>query len=310
MRKHLLGLEGLSKTEITEILDEARIMRDKLDNGSLTLKMLSDISLINVFYENSTRTRTSFENAGKFLGANVVNIAVSSSSVAKGESLLDTAQTLEAIKNNIMVIRHETSGAPHYVANKLINTHVINAGDGMHEHPTQALLDMSTMLEYFNDLKGLKVAIIGDIKHSRVARSNIYGLTTMGAQVHLAAPNTMMPEGIERLGNVRVETVEKAIEGADVVMGLRIQLERQHQGLFPSVSEYYNEYGITPKRMLTAESHAIIMHPGPVNRGLELDYGLVDSDKSVILRQVTNGLAVRMAVIKLMADQINADNKR
>lgn len=310
MRKHLLGLEGLSKTEITEILDEARIMRDKLDNGSLTLKMLSDISLINVFYENSTRTRTSFENAGKFLGANVVNIAVSSSSVAKGESLLDTTQTLEAIKNNIMVIRHEASGAPHYVAKKLNNTHVINAGDGMHEHPTQALLDMSTMLEYFNDLKGLKVAIIGDIKHSRVARSNIYGLTTMGAQVHLAAPTTMMPEGIERLGNVRVDTVEKAIEGADVVMGLRIQLERQHQGLFPSVSEYYNEYGITPNRMLTAASHAIIMHPGPVNRGLELDYGLVDSDKSVILRQVTNGLAVRMAVIKLMADQINAENKR
>lgn len=310
MRKHLLGLEGLSKTEITEILDEARIMRDKLDNGSLTLKMFSDISLINVFYENSTRTRTSFENAGKFLGANVVNIAVSSSSVAKGESLIDTAQTLEAIKNNIMVIRHEASGAPHYVANKLNNTHVINAGDGMHEHPTQALLDMSTMLEYFNDLKGLKVAIIGDIKHSRVARSNIYGLTTMGAQVHLAAPTTMMPEGIERLGNVRVETVEKAIEGADVVMGLRIQLERQHQGLFPSVSEYYNEYGITPNRMLTAKSHAIIMHPGPVNRGLELDYGLVDSDKSVILRQVTNGLAVRMAVIKLMADQINTENKQ
>lgn len=305
MRKHLLGLEGLTKTEITEILDEAKIMRGKLDKGELTLKMLRDISLINVFYENSTRTRTSFENAGKFLGANVVNIAVSSSSVAKGESLLDTVQTLEAIKNNIMVIRHGASGAPHYVAKKLNNTHVINAGDGMHEHPTQALLDMSTMLEYFNDLKGLKVAIIGDIKHSRVARSNIYGLTTMGAQVHLAAPTTMMPEGIDRLGNVRVTTVDKAIEGADVVMGLRIQLERQHQGLFPSVAEYYNEYGITPNRMLTAKSNAIIMHPGPVNRGLELDYGLVDSDKSVILRQVTNGLAVRMAVIKLMADQIN-----
>lgn len=310
MRKHLLGLEGLTKAEITEILDEAKIMRVKLDKGELTLKMLSDISLINVFYENSTRTRTSFENAGKFLGANVVNIAVSSSSVAKGESLLDTVQTLEAIKNNIMVIRHEASGAPHYVAKKLNNTHVINAGDGMHEHPTQALLDMSTMLEYFNDLKGLKVAIIGDIKHSRVARSNIYGLTTMGAQVHLAAPTTMMPDGIDRLGNVRVTTVDKAIEGADVVMGLRIQLERQHQGLFPSVAEYYNEYGITPNRMLTANSHAVIMHPGPVNRGLELDYSLVDSDKSVILRQVTNGLAVRMAVIKLMADQINADNKQ
>lgn len=310
MRKHLLGLEGLTKAEIIEILDEAKIMRDKLDKGELTLKMLSDISLINVFYENSTRTRTSFENAGKFLGANVVNIAVSSSSVAKGESLLDTVQTLEAIKNNIMVIRHEASGAPHYVAKKLNKTHVINAGDGMHEHPTQALLDMSTMLEYFNDLKGLKVAIIGDIKHSRVARSNIYGLTTMGAQVHLAAPTTMMPEGIDRLGNVRVTTVDKAIEGADVVMGLRIQLERQHQGLFSSVAEYYNEYGITPNRMLTANSHALIMHPGPVNRGLELDYGLVDSDKSVILRQVTNGLAVRMAVIKLMSDQINEANKR
>lgn len=310
MRKHLLGLEGLTKAEITEILDEAKIMRVKLDKGELTLKMLSDISLINVFYENSTRTRTSFENAGKFLGANVVNIAVSSSSVAKGESLLDTVQTLEAIKNNIMVIRHEASGAPHYVAKKLNNTHVINAGDGMHEHPTQALLDMSTMLEYFKDLKGLKVAIIGDIKHSRVARSNIYGLTTMGAQVYLAAPTTMMPDGIDKLGNVRVTTVDKAIEGADVVMGLRIQLERQHQGLFPSVAEYYNEYGITPNRMLTANSHAVIMHPGPVNRGLELDYSLVDSDKSVILRQVTNGLAVRMAVIKLMADQIIEANKR
>lgn len=305
MRKHLLGLQGLSKSEITEILDEAKIMRTKLDAGQLHLNLCKNISVCNLFYENSTRTRTSFENAGKFLGANAINVAVASSSVAKGETLYDTVSTLQAIKNDIIVIRHAEAGVPQYLANTL-DAHIINAGDGMHEHPTQALLDMATMLEYRESLQGLKVAIIGDIKHSRVARSNIYGLTTMGASVYLAAPPTMTPQGIDKLGNAIVTTVDKAIDNADVVMGLRIQLERQHQGLIPSVAEYYKNYAITAERLKRAKPNVMVMHPGPVNREVELSGAVMDGDKSVILRQVTNGLAVRMAVIKLMADDIYA----
>lgn len=305
MRKHLLGLEGLAQEEIGEILGEAKVMRDLLDAGKLHLNICKNVSVCNLFYENSTRTRTSFENAAKFLGANAINIAVSNSSVAKGETLYDTVATLKAIENDIIVMRHRESGAAKFIADR-VDAHVINAGDGMHEHPTQALLDMSAMLERFDTLKGLKVAIIGDIKHSRVARSNIYGLTTMGAHISLAAPKTMMPAGIEKLGRVKCESVDEAIDGADVVMGLRIQLERQHEGLFPSVGEYYADYAITDDRLARAAKHAIVMHPGPVNRDVEIAANVVDGDRSVILRQVTNGLAVRMAVIKLLADQIYA----
>lgn len=301
MRKDLLGLEGLSREEILEILDTADIMREHLDKGEINLDYAKGVSVVNLFYENSTRTRTSFENATKFLGANQVNIAVGSSSVAKGESIYDTVKTLESIKNSIVVIRHSMAGTPHYIAKK-VDARIINAGDGQHEHPTQALLDMLTMRRHFGKLEGLTVAIIGDIKYSRVARSNIFGLLTMGAKVKLFGIKTLMPQGIEQMGAEVCETIEEAISGSDVVMGLRIQLERQTSGQFPTVKEYFAEYGITMDRMKLANENAIIMHPAPVNRGVEISGEAVDSDMSRIFDQVTNGLAVRMAIIKLMAE--------
>ena len=273
MRKDLLGLEGLSRTEIEEILDTADIMREHLDKGEINLDYAKGISVVNLFYENSTRTRTSFENATKFLGANQVNIAVGSSSVAKGESMYDTVKTLESIKNGIVVIRHSMAGTPHFIAKK-VDAHIVNAGDGQHEHPTQALLDMLTMRRHFGRLEGLTVAIIGDVKYSRVARSNIFGLLTMGAKVKLFAIKTLMPKGIEEMGAT----------------------------ICNSIKEYFNEYGITMDRMKLANENAIIMHPAPVNRGVEISGEAVDSDCSRIFEQVTNGLAVRMAIIKLMAE--------
>lgn len=301
MRKDLLGLEGLSREEILEILDTAQAMREHLDKGEINLDYAKGVSVVNLFYENSTRTRTSFENAAKFLGANQVNIAVGNSSVAKGESMYDTVKTLESIKNGIVVIRHNMAGAPHYVAKK-VNARVINAGDGQHEHPTQALLDMLTMRRHFGKLEGLTVAIIGDIKYSRVARSNIFGLLTMGAKVKVFGIKTLMPKGIEEMGAIVCDSIEEAIKDSDVVMGLRIQLERQTSGQFPTVKEYFSEYGITMDRMKLANENAIIMHPAPVNRGVEISGEAVDSDVSRIFDQVTNGLAVRMAIIKLMAE--------
>lgn len=301
MRKDLLGLEGLSREEINEILDTADIMREHLDNGEINLDYARGMSVVNLFYENSTRTRTSFENAAKFLGANQVNIAVASSSVAKGESMYDTVKTLESIKNGIVVIRHSMAGTPHYIAKK-VNAHIINAGDGQHEHPTQALLDMLTMRRYFGSLEGLTVAIVGDIKYSRVARSNIFGLLTMGAKVKVFGIRTLMPKGIEDMGAIVCDSLEQAITGSDVVMALRIQLERQTSGQFPTVKEYFAEYGVTLDKMKLANKNAIIMHPAPVNRGVEISGEAVDSDVSKIFDQVTNGLAVRMAVIKLMAE--------
>lgn len=301
MRKDLLGLEDLSREEINEILDKAAIMKAHLKKGEIKLNSVKDVSVVNVFYENSTRTRTSFENAAKFLGANSVNIAVASSSVAKGETLLDTGLTLQAIKNNIIVMRHSSSGAPKYLAER-VEAHVINAGDGMHEHPTQALLDLFTIKEEFGKIKGLTVSIIGDIKYSRVARSNFYGLNKMGANVKVFAPKTLLPQGIEEMGVKVCESVEDAIENCDVVMGLRIQLERQNAGLFPSVSEYFREYGITESRLRLAKENAIVMHPGPVNRGVEMSGEVIDGKQSRILEQVTNGVAVRMAIIQLMSE--------
>lgn len=301
MRKDLLGLEGLSRTEIEEILDTADTMREHLDKGEINLDYAKGISVVNLFYENSTRTRTSFENATKFLGANQVNIAVGSSSVAKGESMYDTVKTLESIKNSIVVIRHSMAGTPHFIAKK-VDAHIVNAGDGQHEHPTQALLDMLTMRRHFGRLEGLTVAIIGDVKYSRVARSNIFGLLTMGAKVKLFAIKTLMPKGIEEMGATICNSIEEAISGSDVIMGLRIQLERQTSGQFPTIKEYFNEYGITMDRMKLANENAIIMHPAPVNRGVEISGEAVDSDCSRIFEQVTNGLAVRMAIIKLMAE--------
>lgn len=308
MRKDLLGLEDLSRDEIEEILTQAEIMREHLDKGEINLDYAKGLSVVNLFYENSTRTRTSFENATKFLGANQVNIAVGNSSVAKGESMYDTVRTLESIKNSIVVIRHSMAGAPQYIAKK-VDAHVINAGDGQHEHPTQALLDMLTMRRHFGRINGLTVAIIGDIKYSRVARSNIFGLLKMGAKVKLFGIKTLMPKGIDEMGAIVCDSIEEAIQGSDVVMGLRIQLERQTSGQFPTVKEYFAEYGITLDRMKLASDNAIIMHPAPVNRGVEISGEAVDCDKSRIFEQVTNGLAVRMAIIKLMAEGEDVSNQ-
>ncbi|MEG1963787.1 MAG: aspartate carbamoyltransferase catalytic subunit [Clostridia bacterium] len=296
--KSILGLQDMSKQDIITILDETKIMKKHLLKDEKAMDTLKGKSVVTLFYENSTRTRTSFENACKFLGANVTSISVATSSVNKGESLLDTGKTLDAMRTDLVVIRHSMSGAPAYL-DKNINALVVNAGDGMHEHPTQALLDMFTMREHFGKLEGLKVAIIGDIKHSRVARSNIYGLQKFDAQIKLFAPNTLLPQGIQQLAPV-CESVEEAIAGSDVVMALRIQLERQQKGLFPSVGEYVKFYGITEERLKLANDNAILMHPGPVNRNVEVDSACVDGEMSKINEQVLNGLAVRMALAKLM----------
>ncbi|MEG2381669.1 MAG: aspartate carbamoyltransferase catalytic subunit, partial [Oscillospiraceae bacterium] len=271
--KHLLGLKETSEIEIQQILSDAFEMKKILVQDEKKGKLLVGKSVITVFFENSTRTRLSFELASKYLGATAANIAVANSSVAKGETLIDTVRTIDSMAADVIVVRHSASGAPHLIS-KYTNASVINAGDGMNEHPTQALLDMMTMQEVKGDIKGLKVAIIGDVKHSRVARSNIYGLNKMGAEVVLAGPTTLLPNEMERMG-VKVYTdVEKAISDADVVMGLRIQLERQKKGLFPTVREYNKYFGVNAERLALAKPDAILMHPGPVNRGVEINADL------------------------------------
>ncbi len=300
--KHLLGLNGVSASEIQEILDEAFRMKKEVLQGSKKDSCLSGKSIITLFYENSTRTRLSFELASKYLGATAANIAASGSSVAKGETLIDTAKTIDSMAADVIIIRHSSSGAPHLIA-KHTNASVVNAGDGMHEHPTQALLDLMTMKENKGDLKGLRVAIVGDVKHSRVARSNIYGLHTMGADVVLGGPTTLMPAEVEAMGVPVYTDIDKAVEGADVVMGLRIQLERQKKGLFPTVREYHKFFGIDDRRLSLAAKDAIVMHPGPVNRGVELSASVIDGEQSVICDQVTNGVCVRMAVLHLLTQQ-------
>lgn len=302
--KDLLGIKYLDADQINEILKTARIMREIIDKNNKKTPHMQGKSVITLFYENSTRTRTSFELASKYLSANTANIAVGSSSVAKGESLIDTARTLTMMGTDAMVIRHQSSGAPHLVANH-IDASVINAGDGMNEHPTQALLDAYTMLDKKGKIEGLKVAIVGDVLHSRVARSNIYLLNKMGAEVTLCAPTTLMPVEIEKL-NVKVYTdVEKAIKDADVVMGLRIQLERQKKGLFPTIDEYSDLFGVNEERLAAAKEDAIILHPGPVNRGVEITSDIYDHERSFIDEQVKNGVAVRMAVLYLLTRNKN-----
>lgn len=298
--KDLLGLAGKSKEEIGEILNTALEMRKKLERGEKNMPDLKGKSVVTLFYENSTRTRVSFEFAAKFLSAAVVNISAAASSVAKGESLIDTGKTLDAMKTDMIVIRHPMGGAPGLLAGN-VSSSVINAGDGMNEHPTQALLDMTSMLLHFGSLEGLKVAVIGDIKHSRVAKSNIFGLTKMGAEVSVFGPATLVPAEAERLGCTRAASREDALRGAHVVMGLRIQLERQQGGLFPSLSEYHRFYGIDPEHLALADKNAIVMHPGPVNRGVELASSVIDGASSKIEDQVLSGVAVRMAVLKLLA---------
>lgn len=300
-RKDLLGLYDCSAEEISGILDTASEMRAFLENGRRHSDLLKGKSLITLFYENSTRTRTSFELAAKYLGAAEVNIAVATSSVQKGETLIDTGKTLDAMKTDFIVIRHPMAGAPKLLAEN-VKASVLNGGDGMNEHPTQALLDMLALKQKFGKIKGLKVAILGDIKHSRVAKSNLFGLTKLGAEVYMYAPKTLLPREIERLGAKVAKSREEAIEGADSVMGLRIQLERQHGGLFPSLSEYSKFYGVKDGLLKYAKKDAVILHPGPVNRGVELTPTLIDGKTSVIEEQVTCGVAVRMALLKLLSE--------
>ena len=300
-RKDLLGLIDTTAKEIQEILDVADVMKRHLKAGEKQLDYLKGKTATILFYENSTRTRTSFELAAKYLGASVVNITASSSSVAKGETLVDTGKTLDAQLNDFLIMRHPMGGAP-YLLGKTVKASVLNAGDGMNEHPTQALLDMLTMREYFGSLQGLKVAIVGDIKHSRVAKSNLFGLKKMGAEVRMFAPETLIPKGIDQLGATLCKTKEEALEGVDVVMGLRIQLERQQAGNFPSLSEYAHIYGIDSKALALAKPNAMVMHPGPVNRGVELTGKVIDHKQSYIEQQVFSGIAVRMAVLKLLND--------
>lgn len=305
-KKDLLGLYDTSAEEICEILDTADEMRALLDGKSKKSDLLSGKSLITLFYENSTRTRTSFELAGKYLGANEVNISAASSSVQKGETLIDTGETLDSMKIDFIAIRHPMAGAPKLLAEH-VRASVLNGGDGMNEHPTQALLDMLAIRRKFGKIKGLKVAILGDIKHSRVAKSNLFGLRKLGAEVYMYSPETLMPKAIDKLGAKVTKSREEAIEGADAVMGLRIQLERQNGGLFPSLSEYSKFYGINDGLLKYAKKDAVILHPGPVNRGVELTPSLIDGEKSEILEQVTCGLAVRMALLKLLSEYREAN---
>jgi aspartate carbamoyltransferase catalytic subunit len=297
--KDLLGIKGMTADEIKLILDTAATFKDVSERDIKKVPALRGKTVINLFYEASTRTRTSFELAGKRLSADVINISTSTSSVVKGETLLDTARNIEAMKCNIIIVRHSCSGAPEYLSKRLKSS-VINAGDGFHEHPTQALLDMFTIREKLGRLEGLTVAIVGDIMHSRVARSNIYGLTTMGARVRVCGPPTMIPPGIEQMGARVYYDMDKAVAGADAVMMLRLQLERQAAGLFPGVREYARLYGLNKSRLERAGKHVIVMHPGPINRGVEIASEVAD-DSSVILDQVTNGVAVRMAVMFLLS---------
>jgi aspartate carbamoyltransferase catalytic subunit len=306
--RHLLGMEGLTREEITLILDTAESM---VEIGQREIKKVPTLvgkTVVNFFYEPSTRTRSSFEIAEKRLSADIVNFASSGSSVSKGETLLDTARTLEAMEPNFIVIRHGASGAARFLSERC-RASIINAGDGMHEHPTQALLDAFTMRQHKKNLEGLKVAIVGDITHSRVARSNVWLLTTMGASVTLCGPPTMMPPGIELLGAKVEHHMERALEGADIIMMLRIQRERQSRLALPSLREYARLYGLNRQRLGLADSTALIMHPGPINRGVEITDDVADDERSVILEQVANGVAIRMAVLYLLARNWDAQEK-
>jgi aspartate carbamoyltransferase catalytic subunit len=298
--KHILGIEQLSREDIMQILDTAESFKEINSREIKKVPTLRGQTIINLFFEASTRTRTSFEIAGKRLSADTVNIAASSSSVVKGETLEDTAQNLEAMLPDIIVMRHSASGAPHYLAERL-NCSIINAGDGAHEHPSQALLDLFTMREKKGRLAGLKVAIIGDITHSRVVRSNLYALNKVGAEVRLAGPGTMVPSGIEKLGAKVFTNIDDAIRDADVVMMLRIQLERQGNTMLPSLREYSRFYGLNPNNLKLAKPDALVMHPGPMNRGVEISSMVADGPQSVILDQVENGVAVRMALLYLVS---------
>ena len=304
-RKDLLGIRELSVEEITTILDTAESFKEVSSRSIKKVPTLRGKTVINLFFEASTRTRTSFEIAAKRLSADAVNISASTSSVSKGESLADTAQNLQAMAPDAIVIRHPSAGVPHQLS-RMVGASIINGGDGAHEHPTQALLDAFTIREQKGRIGGLQVAIVGDITHSRVARSNVHLLTRMGAHVRIAGPRTLIPIGFEKLiddceGSLKVcDRIDDAIAGSDVVMMLRIQRERMTDAYFPSLKEYSIQYGLTMRRLELAAQNCIVMHPGPVNRGIEISSDVVDSKRSLILDQVTNGVAVRMAILFLL----------
>jgi aspartate carbamoyltransferase catalytic subunit len=298
--RHLLGLEGVSADDIGLILDTTISFKEILSRKIPKVPTLRGVTVVNLFYEASTRTRISFELAEKRLSADTVNFSASGSSVAKGESLKDTVWNIEAMNIDMVVIRHQAAGAPHYLSTCCKST-IINAGDGAHEHPTQALLDMYTIREKYGRIEGLKIVIVGDIKHSRVARSNIWGLLTMGAEVAVCGPRTLLPVEMEKFGVAVYDDLDEALRGADVVNILRIQKERQKTGLLPSLREYSRYYGITRDRLKNLNENFSIMHPGPMNRGVEISSEVAEGPYSVILPQVTNGVAVRMALLYLLS---------
>ena len=297
--KDILQLQGMSEAQLRLILDTAKEMKEIIDRDIKKVPTLRGKSIINLFYEPSTRTRTSFELAGKYLGADVVNITTSASSVVKGESLRDTLLTVEAMGVDAVVMRHEVEGSAHFAA-QVLKPVLINAGDGAHEHPTQGLLDMFTILQYKQRIEGLKVVIVGDILHSRVARSDIWGMKTLGADVHVAGPTPLLAREMEVMGITVHSSVEEAIRDADVINVLRIQKERQGKGLFPSSREYARLFGINAKRLQLAKPDALILHPGPMNRGLEIAPDVAYGEHSAIQEQVKNGLAIRMAILYLV----------
>ena len=298
--KDLLGLEPLTKEQIQLVLDTAEPFKEVSERTIKKVPALRGKTIVNLFFEPSTRTRISFEFAEKRLSADTVNVAAAGSAVEKGETLVDTARNLEAMRIDMVVMRHPSSGAAKFLAER-IRSNVINGGDGTHEHPTQALLDMLTIRDKFGKLDGLKVCICGDITHSRVARSNIWGLRKLGAEVAVCGPQSLMPGGIEGLGVTVFRRIEEAIEWADVLNILRLQLERMKAGYIPSLREYYRVFGVTLERLEKAPRDLLILHPGPMNRGVEIDSRVADGPHSVILEQVTNGVAVRMAVLYLLA---------
>ena len=307
-RKDFLGLYNASKEEINEILDTAVAMKDILTRTVKKVPTLRGKTVINLFYEPSTRTKFSFNLAAKRLSADVMSISKSSSSIAKGESLLDTAKTMEVMGADVVVIRHSAPGAAKFLA-KNISASVLNAGDGAHAHPTQALLDIYSIKERLGGIAGLKVLIVGDIAHSRVARSNIWGLNKLGAEVSVAGPQTLIPREIEKMGVKVYSDLDQALENVDVVNILRIQMERQESGLFPSIREYREIYGMNAERLQMIGEKAVIMHPGPMNRGIEIESSVADSSQSVITEQVKNGVAIRMALLYLLAGR-EIDNEK
>jgi aspartate carbamoyltransferase catalytic subunit len=297
--RHLLGLRGVPRDDIQAILDTATSFREVLERPIKKVPTLQGKTVVNLFFESSTRTRTSFELAERRLSADVVQFTSDASSVRKGETLKDTARNLEAMKIDMVVVRHGAAGVPKFLS-EVLGANVVNAGDGAHEHPTQALLDMYTLRERFGSLEGLKVCILGDIAHSRVARSNIHGLLTMGAAVSVCGPRTLIPAGIERMGVTVHTDLDEAVRDVDAVNVLRIQHERMERAFIPSIREYHNVYGLTAERLAKAKPGAAVLHPGPINRDVELSSDVADGKQSLILRQVLNGVAVRMAVLYLI----------